>query len=135
MAPSSRSPFHGPDRPCNEIGVLIVDEDAPFRDGLAALLREDEHLVRQYAGPQALPALETLSWVGILVAARWLPDADGLAFADRFHGAHPDCSVLLLTAYRTRTAEAEAALRPFIRLIEKPIDYDDLHAQVHALAR
>jgi DNA-binding NtrC family response regulator len=132
MAPSSRSTSRGPDRPCSDTGILLLDCDAPFREGLAALLRDDGHRVQRYAVPQTVPALATLSWVGIVVAAR---ESGGFAFADRFHAAHPGCRVLLLTAYRTRSIDAAAALRPFVHMMEKPIEYDDLHTQIHALAR
>ena len=124
-----------PVRPCSEIGILIVDGDLAFRHGLAALLRDDAHLVHHCALPDELPPLHTLDWVGVLVAARQLESEDALAFADRFHCAHPDCPIVLATAYRTPTIDAQAAVRAFVHLVEKPIDYDDLHLRLHRLAR
>lgn len=92
-------------------------------------------MVYDVALPGELPPLEDLSWVAVVVAAMHTAGEAGIAFADRFHAAHPACPVVLVTPYRTRTLDTQAANRSFLHLLEKPVDYEDLHARLHAVAR
>jgi DNA-binding NtrC family response regulator len=135
MAPSSTSTSREPDPPCTDVGVLIIDDDPPFRHGLAALLREDGHEVHDVEQAGDLPPLATLHWVAVVIADRQMVGEDAIVFADRFHGAHPGCPVVLVTPYRTPAMDAQVQARLFLHLAEKPVDYEHLHAEVHALAR
>jgi DNA-binding NtrC family response regulator len=56
-----------------------------------------------------------------------------LSFADRFHAAHPKIPVLMVTAYWSRQLEIQAGARRFIRLMRKPIDYEEIHELVRLL--
>ena len=42
--------------PCNAITVVVVDDDASFRSGVAANLEDDGHVVLQYEDPRDVPA-------------------------------------------------------------------------------
>lgn len=119
---------------CETIRVLLVDDDADFRDGLSALLRDDGHEVRDVERPSEIPPNEGLGDVAIMVIDCAIPDVDGLAFADEFHAAHPHVPIVLLTAYGTETIEARAAGRPCVYFARKPLDYNELHARIHDLA-
>jgi two-component system nitrogen regulation response regulator GlnG len=116
---------------CNAIGILLLDDERSFRMSLSEMLRDDGHEVREYAAPADLPALATLGRVGILVTDYEMPGKNGLALADDFHTHHPHLPVILITAYRTQSLEAQALDRPFLRLMSKPIDYEVLHALIH----
>jgi DNA-binding NtrC family response regulator len=121
----------GPLSGCDAIGVILLDDEPSFRMSLADMLRDDGHDVRDYAVPAHLPALATLKEVAILITDYEMPGQDGLQLADAFHAHHPDVPVLLVTAYRTQSLDLQVRVRPFLRLVQKPIDYEVLHALLH----
>jgi len=122
------------DRPCTDISILLVEDEDGFRVGLGGMLREDGHDVFDYAQPAHLPPLATLGHVHLLFSDHDMPGENGLSLADRFHTFHPALPIILVTAYRTHHLDAQVARRPFVRLVEKPILYDTVHALIHQLA-
>jgi DNA-binding NtrC family response regulator len=113
--------------------ILVVDDERPFRESLAELLRDDGHDVLEYSRPADVPRLDALDGIGLLLTDYEMPGKNGLTFADEFHAHHPGTPVLLMTAYPLGL-DAELARRPFVRLIVKPIGYDALHRVVHEWA-
>jgi DNA-binding NtrC family response regulator len=113
--------------------ILLVDDEGSFRDSLAEMLRDDGHEVLAYPEPDALPPLDTLSGVDLLLTDYDMPKTNGLTLADRFHAVHPTVPVLLATAYRTGLGD-EVARRPFVRMVQKPIPYETLHRLIHECA-
>ena len=98
---------------------------------LAEMLRDDGHEVRDYEAPAYLPGLATLENVAILITDYEMPGKDGVALADEFHTHHPEVPVILVTAYRTQPLDAQVRNRPYLRLVQKPIDYVVVHALIH----
>ena len=119
--------------PCNAITVVVVDDDASFRSGVAANLEDDGHVVLEYEDPRDVPA-SSLDAAHVVVSDYQMAEVDGITFADDVHARRPNVSIVLTTAYWTVDMEAEVAMRPFIRLCRKPLDYDELHALTHELA-
>ena len=119
---------------CEDIVVVVVDDDASFRSGVVALLRDDGHDVREYGDPRDVP-MSMLAAVHVLATDYHMSDVDGVTFADRVHREAPTLPVVLVTAYWTVEVEAAVAARPYLHLCRKPVDYDDLHARIDALAR
>jgi DNA-binding NtrC family response regulator len=120
--------------PCNAITVVVVDDDEPFRSGVAANLEDDGHVVLQYEDPRAVPPT-SLAAAHLVITDYQMADVDGITFADTVHKQRPDLHVVLVTAYWTVDMEAEiAARRAFLRLCRKSLDYDELHDLVHRLA-
>ncbi len=119
--------------PCETIAVVIVDNDASFRCGLAENLADDGHVVHQIDHPRRLTS-EQLAAARVVLTGYDMDDVDGMTFADDVHRARPRIAVILVTAYWTADLEAAAASRPFLHLYRKPLDYEVLHARVHELA-
>jgi DNA-binding NtrC family response regulator len=92
-------------QPCNAIHVVVVDDDVAFRTA---------HVV---------------------LTDYQMASIDGLKFADAVHDIRPETTIVLTTAYWTVEIETAVALRPFVQLCRKPVDYDELHELVHQLAR
>jgi DNA-binding NtrC family response regulator len=105
----------------------LIDDDADFRTGLAAMLRDDGHEVQEFCRPNELPALARLPGFDAVITDYRMVGHDGLVFADCFHAVHPTVPVVLITAYWTHHLEAEASRRSFLHLWRKPIDYNELH--------
>jgi DNA-binding NtrC family response regulator len=121
-------------RPCSAIAVVVVDDDASFRSGVAANLEDDGHRVLEYADPREVPP-SSVAAADVVVSDYQMAEVDGVTFADGVHAERPEINVVLATAYWTVEMEAEvAARRAYVRLIRKPVDYDELHALVHELA-
>jgi two-component system, NtrC family, response regulator AtoC len=121
-------------RPCNAITVVVVDDDASFRSGVAANLEDDGHAVFEYEDPRDVPS-SSLDAADLVVSDYQMAGVDGLTFADGIHARRPELNVVLATAYWTVEMEAEVtARRAFVRLCRKPVDYEDLHLLVHELA-
>lgn len=119
--------------PCDGIVVVVVDDDASFRSGVAANLADDAHLVHQYADPRQVIAAH-LAAARVLITDYHMADTDGVTFADAAHRTRPELAILLVTAYWTVEVEAAVAARPYLHLCRKPVDYDDLHERIHELA-
>lgn len=111
-----------------------MDDDDAFRLGLAGLFRDDGHEVADFSRPDSIPSFNQLGDVALLVTDLDMPGGNGFALADTFHSAHPDVPVILITAFHGQALEEEAARRPFLRLLHKPMQYEDVHAEVHSLA-
>jgi CheY-like chemotaxis protein len=135
VAPHSSSRIPAGSKPCGEIRIVLVDDDEAFRAGLAGLFRDDGHEVRDFAHPGLVPAFDRLGNVALLVTDLDMPGKTGFRLADEFHAAHPDVPVILITAFQGQSVEAEAARRPFLHLLHKPMQYEAVHAEAHRLAR
>jgi two-component system response regulator FlrC len=118
---------------CRDIAVLIVDDDASFRSGVADNLADDGHVVYHHATP-AVTDTEHLDAADVVVTHYYMREADGITFADKIQRARGGVPVLLVTAYWTVEVEAAAAMRPHVHLCRRPIDYDDLHERIHSVA-
>jgi two-component system C4-dicarboxylate transport response regulator DctD len=105
--------------------ILLLDDDDDFRTAVADTLRDDGHEVLEYADPAEVP-LETLARATALMTDYRMPSTDGVAFADRFHAAHPAAPVIVTTSYSTAFLESQVAARPYIHLLRKPMDYPTL---------
>jgi DNA-binding NtrC family response regulator len=119
--------------PCQDIVVLLVDDDATYRDGVASNLADDGHLVHQCASPTEVTDAQ-LHEAHVVVTDFHMADVNGITFADALHRVRSTLSILLVTAYWTVEVEAAVVVRPYVELERKPIDYHDLHARIHALA-
>ncbi|HEY2386497.1 MAG TPA: response regulator [Candidatus Binatia bacterium] len=116
---------------CSAIRILLVDDEPSFRTSLAEMLREDGHGVGDHGAPAHVPALSSLKDVAILITDYEMPGTSGLALADAFHAQHPHVPVILVTAYRTTSLDAQVLDRPFLRFVQKPVDYVVLHTLIH----
>lgn len=106
--------------------VLLLDDDDDFRSALAANLADDGFRVREFARPADVPPLISLQGLTMLILDYQMSGEDGLSFADRFHAAHADVPVVMVTAYWSDYLDAEVAARDFLTLRRKPVDYDQL---------
>ena len=121
-----------PSPSCSALPVVVVDDDASFRLGLAANFEDDGHPVACYADPREVPQ-DVIRRARIVVTDYQMAEVDGLTFADAVHAASPAAVIVLATAYWAVELEAEIAARDYVELCRKPLEYDDIHASVHHL--
>ena len=106
--------------------VLLLDDDDDFRSALAANLTDDGYRVEHFARAADMPSLTSFEDLTMLILDYSMRGEDGLSFADRFHAAHPEVPVVMVTAYWSDYLDAEIAARQFITLRRKPVDYEEL---------
>jgi DNA-binding NtrC family response regulator len=112
--------------------VLLLDDDDTFRTGLSELLQDDGHAVRAHGSFTELPPLAELPAVAAVITDYQLKDAeDGLSFARRFHAAHPSVPVIIVTACASDHLEQSVDRAPYLSLLRKPLQYDELHQLLH----
>ena len=62
-----------------------------------------------------------------------MPGTNGIELADAFRRARRSGQAILLSAYTVPVVDGAVATRPWLRFMLKPLDYDVLHALIHAL--
>ena len=120
-------------KPCSTIAIVVVDDDASFRSGLAENLGDDGHVVHAFAEPPHAPALVALD-VSVVITDYRMAAINGIAFADGVHAILPHVPVVLVTAYWAPEVDRAVAERVYLRLYRKAVAYDELHALIHDLA-
>lgn len=132
MTPSSTSNYRFQGPRCDEMNVLLVDDDETFRTALSEMLRDDGHSVHAYGSIAELPPLAELSSPAALITDYQLGHGeDGLNFARRFNAVHTDVPVILVTAYASDHLTETVANVPYVSLLRKPLAYEDLHRLLH----
>ena len=121
-------------RACEDMIVLVLDDDENFRHAVAENLRDDGHTVLECDAPDRLPPLASLDRVTLVVTDYQMPSGDGISFADAFHATYPRVPIVLVTAESTPRLDVETAARSFLRVLRKPVDYGHLHALLHQLS-
>ena len=106
-----------------------------------ALTVDERAMMDGRDGPAVALALRVLCELGRLAGAdRLIPVSSahvdgcryegdsGVAFAERFHRAHPHVPVVLITADWMRRLDEHLADHAYLHLWHKPFEYDTLHA-------
>jgi len=115
------------------MSIIVIDDELSFRTSLSEMLRDDGHAVLEYGNPADVPATVVLPGLALLVTGYDMKSHNGLDIADRFRRAHPTVPALILTSYDTEALGHVTRGRPLLRLIQKPIAYDRLHATIHEI--
>jgi two-component system response regulator PilR (NtrC family) len=113
--------------------ILLVEDEASIRDGLAELLRDEGYDVATAAdGTEALAAIDDGNFAAIITDLR-MPGADGLEVLRHTREVSPQTLVLLFTAYAS-VETAVAALRHGAHdYILKPLVFEDLLGKLRRL--
>ncbi len=113
-------------KPDAKIRVVVADDEASARSGLATLLRDEGFdVVLAEDGPSALARVQETAPDVLLTDLR-MPGMDGIELLTRAREVHPDLIVVLMTAF----AEVETAVRAMQQGAEhyltKPLQIDEL---------
>jgi len=118
----------------NERRVLLVHDNDLFRTALAESLRDDGHLVLEYAAPLHLPPLPSLPQVLVVITDCEPLDPVGAAFLRGFHTIHPATPIVLVTAWPPHDLSIPGVAPSCLRLLVKPVRYEDVCALLRTLA-
>jgi len=115
--------------------ILVVEDNAPLREAIAAVIRAVPHeVVAAESAEAALSACATAP-PDVVVTDLRLPGRDGLALLRDMKGRDPLVEVLVLTAYGTVEAAVDAMRAGAFDFLTKPVRMDQLAAKVEAAWR
>jgi DNA-binding NarL/FixJ family response regulator len=114
-----------------QVRVLLVDDNAGFRDSLIALLDTEEmRVVGQAAsGDQALDLVEATAPDVILMDVR-MPSMDGIETTRRLKVSHPDIGIVALTGSEDQRAVRDMLVAGATGYVLKDSDGDEI---IHAI--
>jgi DNA-binding NtrC family response regulator len=109
-----------------EIGILIVDDEASVRDSLYQWFKSDGYRVDTAAeANSALKKLQENPWDIILLDIK-MPGMDGIELQDRIKQIDKDIVTIIITAYASVDTAIQALKNGALDYVTKPIDPDDL---------
>ena len=110
--------------------IWIVDDDEDVRFGLCSFLRSAGCVVRTFNSAEAcLGALDD-SAPDLLLTDLHMPGMDGLALQEHLNGLRRQFPVMVMTAFPTGEAEQRSIGLGACVFLTKPIDPEQLLAQV-----
>jgi len=125
---------HEEDEAVSRQCVLLVHDNDLFRTALAESLRDDGHVVLEYAGPLHLPPLPRLPQVHVVMTDCEPRDPVGTAFLRDFHTMHPTTPIVLVTAWPPHALSIPGVAPRCLRVLVKPVRYEDVCALLRTLA-
>ncbi len=110
--------------------VLVVDDEAPIREALSALLEDEGFLVSTVgSGEEAVAWLQRHAADCVLLDI-WLPGIDGVETLARIRELDPDLPVIMMSGHATIDAAVEATRKGAFDFLEKPLSSDRLLVQL-----
>jgi CheY-like chemotaxis protein/predicted regulator of Ras-like GTPase activity (Roadblock/LC7/MglB family) len=108
--------------------ILIVDDEASLLFSLKEGLKtysDRFHLLTAANGKEAVALLEAHS-VDLLITDLKMPEMDGFELLVHLKAHYPATPSLVMTAFNTPELEARLGEMSSLKVIEKPIDFDEL---------
>ncbi|MBI5117259.1 sigma-54-dependent Fis family transcriptional regulator [Candidatus Poribacteria bacterium] len=113
-----------------QIKLLIVDDEEPFRAGLCERLRLKGHdTVEAGSGEEAL-ALAREYLLDVAVVDIKIPGMDGIELLAKLKEAHPSIEVIVLTGVATVATAIDAMKLGAYDYLSKPFDFDELRMRI-----
>ncbi len=106
--------------------VLLVEDHAESRAGLAYALESQGHQVHQAATGKAALSIARREELHAAVLDLRLPDMDGLSVLDGLLERSPDLPVIVVTAYGNVDSAVQAMKRGAADFLTKPVRLNDL---------
>jgi len=114
--------------------IAIVDDDPDVRGGLVSLVRSTGAEVRSYPSAEAFLAEDAPRETDCLLTDLHLPGISGLELQAALKSLGAACPVVLMTAFPTEAARAQAAVAGAAAFLVKPVDPEALLDLVMKLA-
>lgn len=116
----------------NPHSLLVVDDDAVFRERLARAFAERGYDVRMAGtGDEAVAAAEAESPEFAIVDLR-MPGMHGLEVVDRLHAIDDTTRIVVLTGYGSIATAVDALRRGAVNYLTKPADVDQILAALRS---
>jgi len=117
------------------VRVLVVDDDAVFRDELTELLREDEHTA--WSAPSAQKALESLEHeeADVVLTDLKMPRQGGLDLLRQIRERWPRTLVVVVTGYASVETALDAMKLGAFDYVRKPFRIDQVRETLRLAAQ
>ncbi len=115
--------------------ILVVDDDAVFRDELAEILRDDGHTVE--AQPSVVKALDFLEHdeVDVVLSDLKMPRQGGLELLREVRRRWPRTLVVMVTGFATVETALEAMKLGAFDYLRKPFRIEQVRETLHLVAQ
>ena len=110
--------------------ILVVDDDASTRSGMARLLRSEGHTVDTARDAAAALVLATACPPDIVFTDLMMPGMDGVALLHKLHEQDPELPVYIVTAAWELAAAVRAVGAGAADYVAKPIDFEALSVMI-----
>ncbi len=115
--------------------VLIVEDDAVFRRGLARMFSKEECEVAQAGdGVRAIASIRD-AMPDLVICDLRLPGIDGLGVLDHLQRTGPQTPFILVTAYYSDDLAREVTQQGAAAVFEKPIELKQLRERCAEMLR
>ena len=116
--------------------VLIVEDDPAVRVLVSTVLSDLGYaFVEARDADSAVPILDSLQRIDLLISDVGLPGMNGRQLAEIGRQLRPDLRVLFITGYAEHAAVRGGFLDPGMQMITKPFTFDLLTAKVREMIR
>lgn len=117
--------------------LLLVDDDAPFRQRLARAMESRGFIVTAAETAEEAIAIARRSPPAFAVVDLRLGQGNGLDVVEVLHQTRPDARVVMLTGYGNIATAVAAVKHGAVDYLSKPADADDVAAALlaHPLAK
>jgi two-component system NtrC family response regulator len=106
--------------------ILLVDDDESLRRVMQMQLEEAEYeVLTACRGQEALAIMDDVT-PALVITDLKMPGISGLDLLRRLREAHPETTVIIVTAFGTVSSAVEAMRAGAYDYITKPVDYDQL---------
>jgi FixJ family two-component response regulator len=113
--------------------ICIVDDDDDVRESISSFFRSVGLLVEGFGAAETFLASAALSRVDCLITDLHMPGMDGLGLHRELRRRGIDIPVIVMTAYATPEARAEAEGLGAAGFLDKPVDPEILLSDVEAV--
>jgi DNA-binding NtrC family response regulator len=111
--------------------ILVIDDEESMRRFLTMLLEAEGYDVASVDnGADGVSRLDREEFE-LVIADLKMPGVDGMSVLDSIHGKYPDLPVVILTAYGSEKAAAEARRRGAFQLVEKSCRNEEILLVIH----
>ena len=108
--------------------LLLVDDDAVYRERLAKAMTARGYEVRTAADAEAAVALAEAESPELAVLDLRMPGESGLELLRRLKAIDPTTKILMLTGYGSIATALEAVRLGAVHYLTKPVDVDEILA-------
>jgi cobalt-zinc-cadmium efflux system membrane fusion protein len=112
--------------------ILVVDDDAAVRQVLGRVLAREGHFILEAADAARALQLAEEHHPQLALIDLCLAEGDATELAGRLHARQARLPLILVTGYPLRLHEDPELARPFLRVLTKPVDVNELRLAVHA---
>jgi DNA-binding NarL/FixJ family response regulator len=119
------------------IAILIVDDQALFREGLRTLLsvQPDFEVVGEASNGEEAMRLAAKYQPAVVLMDLRMPVLDGVTATRRLHGMMPDCRVIVLTTFDDDENVFEGLRAGAVGYLLKDVSSEKLYEAIRAAAR